>query len=126
MRASRMVEAAGVEPVAAHFTTGDGARLPKIGLGPPRNLLPSPSPGVPCSPLESPPVVETFGRRSATMAPIGRWPRQFLPTFTRLLSSSKKFNRMVMLSVGFRPGSPVTSGFSTTAKRFPSGARSYG
>src|SRR5438552_10746024 len=52
-----MVEAAGVEPVPAYFITGDGTRLPTIVLDPPRNLLPSPSPGVPCSPLE------TLGRR---------------------------------------------------------------
>src|SRR5947207_15341489 len=56
-----LVEAAGVEPVPAHFLTGDGERLPNIGLDPPRNLLPSPSPGVPCSPLESPQSWRHFG-----------------------------------------------------------------
>ena len=76
-----LVEAAGVEPVPAILITGDGARLPKIGLDPPRNLLPSPSPGVPCSPLQSPavpcsplessgvpPVLETFWRRDPCSA----------------------------------------------------------
>src|SRR4029450_9359142 len=38
-----LVEAAGVEPVPVHFITVDSARLPKMGLVPPRNLLPSPS-----------------------------------------------------------------------------------
>ena len=44
-----VVEAAGVEPVPAHFLTGDGARLPRILAV---NLLPCPgfeSPGVPPS-----------------------------------------------------------------------------
>ena len=49
----RVVEAAGVEPVPANFITGDGAGLPTIGRVPPRNLLPSTSPGVPWSPPQS-------------------------------------------------------------------------
>ena len=56
-----LVEAAGVEPVPVHFLTGDGARLPWIPAVNPLRFR------VPCSPLESPPVVETFGRRDPTL-----------------------------------------------------------
>jgi len=86
-----MVEAAGVEPVPAIFITGDGARLPKIGCDPPRNLLPSPSPGVPCSPLESPPVLETFWRRGPPFRP---------PSYRHRIFDSRSVNAFVFSASG--------------------------
>ena len=70
------MEAARVEPVPVHFITGDGTRLPRI---PAVNPLPCPgfeSPGVYWSPLESPPVVETFGRRDDPQSQAARAARR--------------------------------------------------
>jgi hypothetical protein len=50
---------------------------------------------------------------------------QFLPVGTLRRSSSKKFSRTVTLSRGLCPRSAGPSAFKTTAKRLPSGARSY-
>jgi hypothetical protein len=72
-----LVEAAGVEPVPAHFLTIDGTRLPTIGLDPPRNLLPRPSPGVPWIP---PPSWRHFGDGGGQVAVIGTRPARLEPS----------------------------------------------
>src|SRR5262249_25529132 len=53
----------------------------------------------------------------------GHLPDYFPHVGTRRLSPSKKLSRTVTLRMGFSPSVP--SGFRTTAKRFPSGAKSY-